>query len=182
MQQTRELTYYHEEHRKLGVEILLQAQKTMKALGPINSDAQAEAWHMYAERMVWFGWERRARSAFTEEVLAYRTREEPKNLDSYIGIYRMSAADLMSVGNHRLGLERYRIALKAAEDDPRPDKRHLGIGQVVYGEALLQAGDPAAAEVQLAKAIATLTKPGSVQRPQYIEYLRGRLAEAGTVR
>lgn len=73
---------------------------------------------------------------------------------------------------------RYKNVLDAAENDPRPEKRHLGTAQLEYGEALMKMDDPVGAELYLTRAVETLTKPGSNAWSQQIQYAQNKLAEA----
>lgn len=46
IQQVGEITYYNDEHKLFGAQTLLQANKIMSALGPVNNDDLADAWYM----------------------------------------------------------------------------------------------------------------------------------------
>jgi tetratricopeptide (TPR) repeat protein len=180
MLETGDLTYYHDPHRALGQKLLLQALPILKAHAPITTDELADAWYFYAQQMLTYGWERTARPAVTEDVVTFRREQQPRDIDDYIAIHRMSAEDRAAVGDWYWAEKRYKLALAAAEADPRPEKWHLGRAQLEYGVTLLSMGDPDGAEPYLTQAVASLTRPEANAWSQQILYAQGKLAEAKT--
>ncbi len=124
--QSTEVTYYNDEHKLFGAKAIVQAWLIMKKFEPVTTDEFADLMYLYATQMVTFGWTRYVRMHSIENTLQFRVSQKPIDTDDYVEILRMSAGDLASIGDIGTAGIRYANALAAAENDPRPEKKHLG--------------------------------------------------------
>lgn len=180
-QSVSSLTYYNDNHKIIGAQTLQQARDVLTSLGPIDRDELADAWFFYASQVVFFEGERKDRIGVVSKIADFRASQNPVDVDDYVATYSMLGSDYASVENpvaNRSALVSFRNALTAAENDVRPEKKHLGSAQFYYGDQLLKMGQAAEAETYLKRAVETLTKPGSGAYAQLASYARERLEAA----